>query len=156
MLCCPLCGNPDSKLFKIFAWNPEFRARDPESAFSWQGIRNLVPGIQNPRVSWIALHRAIWSLLYFKTYATDISIIKEIKGDVKNQPYVLFVRWLVFLFLVWALFQPNKVVGIRHAGGPDLNPGRSPTIRVIYQRENVILMSKTLSERAITIPRNWL
>ena len=31
---------------------------------------------------------------------SDISIIKEIKGYVKNQPYVLFVRWLVFLFLV--------------------------------------------------------
>ena len=67
----------------------------------------------------------------------------------------IFVRWLVFLFLEWALFQPNKLVGIRHAGGPGLNPGPSPTIRVLYQRENVILMSKTLWERAITIPRNY-
>ena len=37
---------------------------------------------------------------------------------------------------------------MRHVGGPGLNPGRSPTIRVLYQRENVILMSKTLSEKA--------
>ena len=66
------------------------------------------------------------------------------------------MRWLVCLFLVWALFQSNKVVGIRHAGGPGLNPGRSPTIRVLYQRENVILISKTLSEKAITILHNWL
>ena len=60
----------------------------------------------------------------------------------------IFSRWLVCLFLVWALFQPNKAVGMRHVGGPGLNPDRSPTIRVLYQRENVILMSKTLSEKA--------
>ena len=32
----------------------------------------------------------------------------------------LFVCCLVGLFLVWALFQPNKAVGMRHVGGPVL------------------------------------
>ena len=32
----------------------------------------------------------------------------------------LFVCCLVCLFLVWALFQPNKAVGMRHVGGPGL------------------------------------
>ena len=59
----------------------------------------------------------------------------------------IFVCLLVCLFLVSALFQPNKADGMRHVGGSGLNPGRSPTIRVLYQRENVILMSKTLSEK---------
>ena len=32
----------------------------------------------------------------------------------------LFVCCLVCLFLVWALFQPNKALGMRHEGGPGL------------------------------------
>ena len=53
----------------------------------------------------------------------------------------IFVCWLVGLFLVRALFQPNKAVGMRHVGGPGLNSGRSQPIKVHYQRENVILLS---------------
>ena len=46
----------------------------------------------------------------------------------------IFVCWLVCLFLVCALFQPNKAVGMQHVGGPGLNPGRSQN-RVHYQKK---------------------
>ena len=35
-------------------------------------------------------------IIIVTVYATDISIIKEIKGDVKNQPYVFFCALVVF------------------------------------------------------------
>ena len=91
-LCCLMWGNPDSKIFEVFAWNPEFSARDTESEFSWQGMRNPVPGNRNHHSVESRIQECLgWPYIgqyeaYFKTYATDISIIKEIKGDVKNQP----------------------------------------------------------------------
>ena len=40
----------------------------------------------------------------------------------------IFVCCLVCLFLVGALFQPSKAVGMRHVGGPGINPGRSQSL----------------------------
>ena len=59
----------------------------------------------------------------------------------------IFVRCLVGLFLVQALFQPNKAGGMRHVGIPGLNSSRSPSIKVHYQREmSFCCLFKTLSQ----------
>ena len=50
----------------------------------------------------------------------------------------IFVCCLVCLFLVWALFQPSKSVGMRHVGGPGINPGRSQSS---LSKENATLLS---------------
>ena len=65
----PILGNPVSRISGQL-WNLEFSSRNPESKFHWPQIRKPVHvteiwnpprGIQNPRLSCIILHGAIYS-----------------------------------------------------------------------------------------------